>query len=249
VTDWVITGDGSPTLFNEEYGEHYHSTRDGAFTEALYKHVQPAWEHRIRGRRRVTVLDLGFGLGYNSLVLLWQLRRLGYAGELRIIALEKEAGLLAGLRDIPYPEPLAALRRVVAGLAAGGAYREERFGIELVAAEARAFLAGFAGPVDVIFHDPFSPVRNPSLWTRELFAEYRRIAAPGLLVTTYSTATAVRLGLYENGFRIYENRPAALVRTATLATLGRLPLPEIDMELKKIRNPAASSLGDSVTSG
>jgi tRNA U34 5-methylaminomethyl-2-thiouridine-forming methyltransferase MnmC len=247
---YVITGDGSPTLYAAAYGEHYHSTKDGAFTETLHKHVLPAWEYRIRGRCQVTVLDLGFGLGYNSLVLFWLLQRLGYAGRLRIVAVERDAALIRRLPEFAYPETLAVLRPLLIGLAANGCYRRGQLEIRLVESEARAFLAAYAesdagvDSVDVIFHDPFSPQKNPTLWTRECFAVYRRIGACDLLLTTYSTAAAVRLGLYENGFRIYENRPPARVRSATLASLAPLPLPEIDMELKKIRNPAAQSLRD-----
>ena len=240
----VTTGDGSPTLYCEAVREHYHSTRDGAFTEAFYKHVQPAWEYRIRGRAEVVVIDLCFGLGYNTLVLLWHLKRKGFAGRLRVLSPELDGGLPARLVDFPYPAPLASLRPVIESLARRRLWVEENFRVELFIGEARSWLAGLEGPINVVFHDPFSPQHNPSLWTREFFAAYRRLGADDLLVTTYSTATAVRLGLYENGFHIYEHRPEARVRSSTLATLGRLPLAEIDMELKKKRNLEAASLRD-----
>jgi tRNA U34 5-methylaminomethyl-2-thiouridine-forming methyltransferase MnmC len=240
----VITGDGSPTLFCEAVSEHYHSTRDGAFAEALHKHVGPAWEYRIRGRAEVVVVDLCFGLGYNTLVLLWLLRRKGFAGRLRVFSPERDAALLARLDSFPYPEQLAGLRPVIKSLASRRLWADRDWRVEIAVGEARSFLAGRRGPVDIIFHDPFSPQHNPALWTREFFAEYRRLGAADLLVTTYSAATAVRLGLYENGFRIYQHRPAARVRSSTLATLGRLPGTAIDMELKKKRNPAAASLRD-----
>ncbi len=240
----VPTGDGSFTLYSEAAAEHYHSTKDGAYNEALHKHVYPAWEYRIRQREHARILDLGFGIGYNTLALLQLLEEKNYGGRVEILALEKDIGLLASLPGFPYPAVLARLRPLLADLIARGVCEESRCRLELVTVEARDWLRKFKGPVDVIFHDPFSPLKNPTLWTRECFAEYRRIGAPDLLVTTYSTASAVRFGLYENGFRIYENRPAALVRSSTLATPGMLPLPEIDMELKRIRNPAAASLRD-----
>jgi len=240
----VITEDGSPTLYCVAAREHYHSTRDGAFSEALYKHVLPAWEFRLRDRSAAVVLDLCFGLGYNTLVLLWHLAATGYTGSLRILSPEQDGALLAGLEDFPYPEKLAAFKPVVRALARRRRWDGNNLHIEIVVGEARSVLAGLTGPVDVIFHDPFSPQRNPSLWTREFFAEYRRLGADDLLVTTYSTATAVRLGLHENGFRIYEHRPPARVRSSTLATLGQLPGKALDMELKKKRNRRAASLRD-----
>ncbi len=241
----TLSGDGSRTLYCEAAGEHYHSTKDGAFSEALYKHVLPAWQYRIAGRSTVTVLDICFGLGYNTLVLIWYLRQQGYAGRLQIFSPEHDLKLLQGLADFPYPEELAALSPIMKKLAENLACREADLAIEIIPTEARSWLKQFKSSVDIVFHDPFSPARNRQLWTYEYFAELRRIGSDDLLLTTYSTATAVRMGLFENGFHLYENRPAAKVRSATLASLTPLPLNEIDMVLKQQRNPAAASLRDS----
>jgi len=240
----TLSGDGSRTLYCAAVGEHYHSTKDGALTEALYKHVQPAWQHRIRGRQQVVVLDICFGLGYNSLCLIWYLRRQGYQGRLRIFSPEHDRKLIAGLGDFPYPDEFAELKPLIKQLAKNLTFSGPDLTVEIIPTEARSWLKEFSVPVDIVFHDPFSPAHNHQLWTREYFAELGRIGAADLLVTTYSTATAVRMGLYENGFHIYENRPAARVRSSTLGSLTPLPLSEIDMNLKQQRNPAAASLRD-----
>jgi len=240
----ILSGDGSRTLYCDAVSEHYHSTKDGAFSEALYKHVLPAWQYRIVGRPEVTVLDICFGLGYNTLVLIWYLQQQGYQGKVQIFSPEHDLKLLASLVGFPYPQELLELSPIIKMLAENLAYRDANLTIEIVAGDARSWLSGFSEPVDIVFHDPFSPAQNHMLWTREYFAELRRIAADDLLLTTYSTATAVRMGLFENGFHIYENRPAAKIRSATLASLTPLPLPEIDMVLKQQRNPLAASLRD-----
>ncbi len=244
MSDNIITGDGSRTLFCESVGEHYHSTKDGAFSEALYKHVLPAWKYRINGRKRVVVLDLCFGLGYNTFVLLWYLRRQNYSGHLQIISPEHDEALLLSLINFPYPDEFSEFVPIIRAIAEKRCYQTPALSLEVFAEEARSWLAEYQGPVDIVFHDPFSPVHNHQLWTRQYFAELKRIGAPDLLVTTYSTATAVRMGLFENGFHIYENRPEALVRSATMASLTSLSLEEIDMPLKQQRNPAATSLKD-----
>jgi hypothetical protein len=51
------------------------------------------------------------------------------------------------------------------------------------------------------------------------------------------------MGLWENGFHIFEQQ-AQGVRDFTIASLKVLPLKEIDMVLKKVRNPVAKSLHD-----
>jgi len=240
----TLSGDGSRTLFCSEVGEHYHSTKDGAFSEALHKHVLPAWEYRIAGRQRVAILDICFGLGYNTLVLIWYLRQQGYQGYLQIFSPEHDRQLLESLVDFPYPDEIMGLSPIIQELSNNLTYRDKNLAIEIVTLDARRWLADFSEMADIIFHDPFSPARNPKLWSREYFAQLRRVGAEDLLITTYSTATAVRMGLFENGFHIYENLPAAKVRSATLASLTPLPLPEIDMVLKQQRNPRAASLRD-----
>ena len=242
--DHIITGDGSRTLYCESVGEHYHSTKDGALSEALYKHVLPAWNYRIAGRKKITLLDLCFGLGYNTFALIWHLSRQKYSGHLRIISPEHDGALLTSLIDLSYPDEFGELGPIIRAVAENRKYESSDLSIEIFTVDARRWLATFTGPVDIVFHDPFSPVHNHQLWTREYFAELKRVGTDDLLVTTYSTATAVRMGLFENGFYIYENRPDALVRSATLASLVPLPLAEIDMQLKQQRNPAAASLRD-----
>lgn len=243
----VLTGDGSLTMFCRKTGEHYHSTKDGAFSEALHKFVLPAWKYRISGRRRITVLDVCFGLGYNTFTLLWFLKSQGYQGKLRILSPELDTALLSGLGSFVYPAEFSDLAPVIQSVVEKGGFSGPGLSLEVIASDARVFLEHFAGQVDVVFHDPFSPVHNPSLWTREYFSALRRVASPDLLLTTYSTATAVRMGLFENGFHVYENHPAILLRKSTLASLAPLPLPEIDMYLKCQRNPRAASLRDIVT--
>ena len=242
--DDIITGDGSRTLYCESVGEHYHSTKDGAFSEALYKHVLPAWKYRIKGRKEITVLDICFGLGYNTFALIWHLSRQKYTGHLRILSPEHDRVLLSNLIDFSYPDEFSELKPIIRAVAENRCYESPDLLIEIFTIDARRWLAQFAGSVDIVFHDPFSPIHNHQLWTREYFAELQRVGASDLLVTTYSTATAVRMGLFENGFHIYENHPEALVRSSTLAALVPLPLTKIDMQLKQQRNPAAASLRD-----
>ena len=41
----VTTNDGSHTLFSKKYNQHFHNTEDGGFSEALHKHIIPAFSH------------------------------------------------------------------------------------------------------------------------------------------------------------------------------------------------------------
>ena len=76
------------------------------------------------------------------------------------------------------------------------------------------------------------------------FKDVRAICKEDALLTTYSTAAAIRLGLYENDFLIFVHR-AQMMRYSTVASLKMLEdLEYIDMELKKVRNTEARSMKD-----
>ncbi|WP_456431456.1 tRNA (5-methylaminomethyl-2-thiouridine)(34)-methyltransferase MnmD [Nitratifractor sp.] len=238
----VPTQDGSTTLYSAEFDECYHSTRDGALNESLRKHVEPAFALQ-NGATRLTILDVCFGLGYNTLATLWYRMRLPRPPEVRILSPELDRELVASLEGFDYPEAFAPLRPVIAQIARTGRYEGDGIQIDVLFGDAREILETIDTSVDIVYQDPFSPKKNPLLWTREYFAQIRRIASERMILTTYSSATPVRMGMYENGFLLYEP-PSAGVRPGTIAALRPLDLPPIDMELKKRRNPAAASLED-----
>ena len=82
------------------------------------------------------------------------------------------------------------------------------------------------------------------LWTKEYFADVKRVMKDDGVLTTYSTALATRLALYENGFHIYINSGEGY-RRATVASLVELKeFERVDMAHKIKCNPLACSLRD-----
>ena len=67
--NFVLTSDGSKTLFNEELGEHYHS-RHGALQESLHVFLNSGLRFFMEGHaeKKVRILEVGFGTGLNFLV-------------------------------------------------------------------------------------------------------------------------------------------------------------------------------------
>jgi len=62
-----------------------------------------------------------------------------------------------------------------------------------------------APPPEAIFHDPYSPARNPELWSLEVFEamKTRADAAPGpCLLTNYTRSTAARVTLALAGWHV-----------------------------------------------
>jgi len=239
----VETADGTFTARSEQFDECYHSTKDGAFKESLKKHVEPAFS-LVPAKGCYTILDICFGLGYNTLTTLWYLDHRGFEGRVRIVSPEFDEALVRSLVDFPYPEALRPYRKVIESIAKSGRYEDEKRSVEVIFGDARDFLRRTRERFDIVYQDAFSPKKNPLLWTNEYFADLAAHLKSDAVVTTYSSATPVRMGMVENGLFVY-NPPAEGVRSGTIASpRDDLPLKPIDMALKKERNPAAAPLYD-----
>ena len=220
------SGDGSFTLYSEAYKEHYHSCREGAFSEALIKHIDPAIRYgHLLGRDRVRALDICFGLGYNTLVFIWRLRQLGFTGLIEVISPELDTTLLERLRLLPYPKALSRYLGMIIAVSEGRVYEKEGVRVEVIAGDAARSVPALTGRFDAIFQDPFSPRKNPELWDAHFFGALHRLLSDRGVLTTYSQAKGVRRTMRETGFVLAEHPfdPAGAFRPGTL---GFKTLPE-----------------------
>jgi len=240
----VKSEDGSFTAYSSEFDEHYHSTRDGALHESLYKHVIPAFEHH-KDKDEVTILDICFGLGFNTLATLYYMREQGISKKVRIFSPEFDADLIASLRSFTYPEIFRPFLPIIESLSIEHVYEDENLYIELYIGDAREYLRNCTERFDIVYQDAFSPATNPMLWTKEYFEDIARLIKFDGIVTTYSMALKTRLALYENGFNIYINSGEGH-RDATLASKSELRgYKKVDMEHKIACNKGVVSLRDS----
>ena len=240
---WVQSEDGSYTAYSSEYDEHYHSTKDGALNESLKKHIEPAFKRHCE-KDHLRLIDICFGLGFNTLLSLYYRDTYFPGTTLEIYSPELDGDLVASLEGFPYPEIFEPYRNIITDIATLGGYEDERTQITVDIMDARVAMRELEGEWDVCYQDAFSPSTNPMLWTREYFADVARLMGEEGVVTTYSTALATRLALYENGFNIYLNAGEGY-RNATLASRRELEgYEKVDMEHKIACNPDAQSLSD-----
>jgi len=247
----IVSDDGSLTLYSKEFHESYHSPKDGALRESLNKHVIPAFNLH-EGRSSLRVLDICYGLGYNTLATLHYIQSQQLDIKVEIISPEFDEALVRSLKDFEYPSEFTSLRPVIEALSNDFRYENEQFKITILIGDARETIPQLLSTpsslltdkIDIVYQDAFSPKVNPMLWTREWFADIRALCSDDAILTTYSTAAATRMGLHENGFELH-NYDAPDTRRSLIASPKRIESLEwIDMELKKQRNPDAKSLRD-----
>lgn len=239
----VLCEDGTHTLFSQEFNEPYHSTKDGALHESLEKHVKPSLL-RKQNQSKLTILDICFGLGYNTFATLHYIQKRQLKTKIHILSPEFDEGLVRSLNTFAYPPEFDSIKHIIQAISQNLFYEDEQFKIEILLGDARQSIPQIKEKIDIIYQDAFSPAHNPLLWTKEHFSAIRAISSDDALLTTYSTAAAIRLGLYENDFLIFVHR-AEMMRYSTVASLKMLEgLEYIDMELKKVRNVEARSMRD-----
>ena len=239
----VRSDDGSCTAYSAEYDEHYHSTKDGALTESLKKHVVPAFSC-FEGADSLRILDICFGLGFNTLATLHYSKENAPDVKVEIVSPELDEVLVRSLNTFEYPSIFDPFKDVIEAVSATGCYEDEKIKIEVLFGDARKHLPTLDKPFDIIYQDAFSPEHNPALWTTEYFAELARLTHQISVVTTYSTALRTRLALYENGLNVYLNKGEGF-RDATVASKAELEVFErVDMAHKMACNPGIGSIKD-----
>jgi tRNA U34 5-methylaminomethyl-2-thiouridine-forming methyltransferase MnmC len=240
----VLCEDGTHTLYSKEFDEPYHSTKDGALHESLEKHVKPSLSFKSH-KDKLTILDICFGLGYNTFATLYHIKKNNLSTKVHILSPEFDEKLVRSLNAFDFPPEFENIKYIIKAIAQDLYYEDEQFKIEILLGDARESIGYIKEKIDIVYQDAFSPAHNPLLWTYEWFKDVRAICNKDAILTTYSSAAAIRLGLYENGFYIFIHR-AEMMRYSTVASLEMLEgLEYIDMELKKIRNTEARSMKDS----
>lgn len=238
----ILTNDGTHTLHSLEFDESYHSTNDGALSETLHKHILPAFS--LAGdKEKITILDICYGLGYNTLATIYYCKLHNITSKIEIISPEFDEVLVKNLVNFKYPQEFDLLRDIIVQLSQKFYYEDEQFKITILLGDARQVLPKIESKFDIIYQDAFSPKKNPTLWTREYFELLYSLSSDELIMTTYSSATPVRMGMWEAGFKLY-NPQKSCVRSGTIASKRELALESIDMELKLRRNPNAKSTRD-----
>jgi len=241
--EMTLSEDGSYTAYSKEYDEHYHSTKDGALHESLVKHVQPAFGLKEQ-QEEITILDICYGLGFNTLATLYYYQTNSLHSKLRIYSPELDASLVKSLVDFTYPKEFAIYKPIIKAISESGVYEDEHFYIEVFLGDAREYVQKFKNKFDIVYQDAFSPTANPMLWTREYFEDIKNAIKVDGILTTYSISLATRLALYENDFNIYLNigegyRDATVASPINLNTFSK-----VDMPHKISCNPNAKSLRD-----
>jgi len=225
-----------------------------AEAEAIYVQ-QLGLAERLRGHQgEFVVWDVGLGAAANGLTVLRATRDTGAA--LRLISFEQTLEPLqfafdhrAALGYFRGYEP--AVKQLLSH--AEAEFRSGRSAVrwELHLADFPALLRTAAAQAipkpHAILYDPWSPAKNPGMWTAPLFADLFRLLDPArpCVLPTYSRSTMLRVALLLAGFQVGAGRAAGRKEETTLAAnlRGRIAQPLDGRWLERARrSPSAEPL-------
>ncbi|QQT27089.1 tRNA (5-methylaminomethyl-2-thiouridine)(34)-methyltransferase MnmD [Sphingobacterium spiritivorum] len=208
--DFVITGDGSKTLFNAEIGECYHS-KHGALQESKHVFIQMGLDFYVKhtGLHKVSVLEIGFGTGLNFLqtaeyvsgsdILVDYVGIEGYPLPLSVI---KDTGYDA------YVDPLiwnSFTENYTQSLDSSLSVTEN-MNLHI----AHTLLMDFTSDkqFDVVYFDAFAAVHQPEMWSDEALGHIAQYIKPGGMFVTYAITGNLKRSMKALGFEI-EKAPGA----------------------------------------
>lgn len=214
---------------SDRYDDLYHSA-SGAVEQARYVFLQGnGLPERWQEREQFTILETGFGLGNNFLATwaAWQAdpKR---SNRLHFVSFEAHpfnaTDLALMLKNTPSElRPLADELLAQWPLLLPGIHRLEfeagALTLTLFFGQIEYASKRMQCQADAFYLDGFAPRVNPAMWSKELFGQLVRMAAPNATAATWCSASQVRQDLQNAGFMVERHPGFAFKRHMIRARL------------------------------
>lgn len=247
------TEDGTPTLHSDFFNEACHSLA-GARGETIYNYVEgcEVVSKFLKGDL-LSLLEVGFGLGLGYVCTLESLIKSDFQDQkLSFVSVELDPTLIEWTKEnINLDEELTA---VFPGFQELEFYPEQQYfracknghNLTILIGDARETVPrlkdySFYSPFKVIYQDPFSPKRNPALWTLNWFQLLKELSHQEVILSTYSSSPSIRKTLLETGFKVFNRKG---YKTKKRCTLARLTGSSDEVVLKETSSDKISVLSD-----
>ena len=195
-----ISGDGSHTIYSNEFKEHYHSVH-GAITESMHVFIENGL-HAVH-KNPVNMLEIGFGTGLNAFLTVIDSvknNRSVYYETIELFPLEQEI-----INDFNYTgffekEFKKYFHRIHECEWNEKIVITQNFQFKKISGDALKY--EFSQLSDLIFFDAFSPESQPEMWSRQIFERLYLSLSKGGILTTYCAKGIVKRILKDIGFKV-----------------------------------------------
>lgn len=218
----LATADGSYTLYDSVLDETYHS-KFGAATEShlVYLHNAGVYQ-RLQSQLPTSVLEIGFGTGYNFVCTAHQADmaqcKLHYTG-IEMLPPSTTLARTVLKENAPDQSPLAEFAlQAISNIRHRGTSSRSEYNplISLTVNNADATAWQFPeSEFDAIYLDAFSSKNNPLLWQTAFLAPLCRSLRPGGKLATYCVNRSFREALTHAGW-LWEKLPGPMGKREVL---------------------------------
>ncbi|TDS11104.1 tRNA (5-methylaminomethyl-2-thiouridine)(34)-methyltransferase MnmD [Sphingobacterium paludis] len=208
--EFVITGDGSNTLYHPEIGEHYHS-KHGALQESRHVFLDMGLHHFLAKEEtnEVSVLEVGFGTGLNFLLTADDATRrslqLHYCG-IEAYPLPTDVIFATGYHRFVQPATWAAFMQNYAQALTTEVDFAEHIRLKIAHEKLMDFQTD--DQFDVLYFDAFAAIHQPEMWSDQSLAHICSYLKPGGIFVTYAITGNLKRSMKALGFTV-EKAPGA----------------------------------------
>ena len=200
----IITADNSESFLNEAVGESYHS-HTGGVEEALKKYAVPCKIRELAKTGKVRILDVCFGMGYNSAMAISVALEENPDCEVEVIGLEYDPVIISKIQEVNPSIPFFTQYKRLTPFTLE--FKEGKVSVKVILGDAREECKNLPeNHFDAIFFDPFSPKTSPEMWQEQFFTEMYRVMKNSAILATYSCARMARDNMSKAGL-LYDDGP------------------------------------------
>lgn len=197
---FVVTEDGSQTIYLPDMDEHYHSTH-GAINESLHIYIEQGLFQTKQ--KEISILEIGFGTGLNAFLTYCFAYQQGMS--INYCSLEKYPLQEQEFTRLSYPDQLFTEHRDVFYRLHTAPWNTEvsiSENFKLVKLEADLLTLQFEElpRFDLVYYDAFAPGKQPEMWSDQILHKVARTVKPDGIIVTYCAKGTVRRAWSGAGF-------------------------------------------------
>ncbi|MCG8311494.1 MAG: tRNA (5-methylaminomethyl-2-thiouridine)(34)-methyltransferase MnmD [Cytophagales bacterium] len=201
---FLITADGSHTLFIPELDETYHSVH-GAIQESRYVFIDQGLDFFVRLKcvKSIKVFEVGFGTGLNALLAALYSNdrqvKVSYQSIEAFPLTEKEIIQLNYPTLIDHKSSGALFQKIHHGLWETWNDISAYFRLSKINKKIQDF---DPGKCDVCFYDAFAPSKQPDMWKKDVLAKICKALTDNGVFITYCAKGQLKRDLKALGFEV-----------------------------------------------
>lgn len=215
--NFIQTEDGSYTAFSERYNEACHST-SGAVTETKLHYIEGCnIIEKALSHSPLAIFEVGFGVG----VGFFETQKALAHHHFHFLSIEIDEALVKYVFETN--ELLKSYKIKNEDNLIIYEVKTQNFHLEVLVGDARVTVSEYlkknSFTAHAIYQDAFSPKRNPDLWTIEWFTLLKSFSDKDVIMSTYSSSSAIRKSMLMAGFKLYAGEKFGPKRSSTRARL------------------------------